>query len=177
MAARPIATLSSRMCCLRLAWLDDGQAFSQMRSRRATTMGGPGASGDLALNNLMQACLAVSDDHEARVNGAYFYLQKRCEAAAAAPRPDAAGWSSRLLPRRLRRSVSVKCQRMRPSLWARPTLFPARGRDTGGPRKLRMLQRRANRTNGCVWSSRCFSARRQGRSCETEALPRGRAKN
>ena len=42
----------------------------------ATKMGGPGAPDDLALGSVTQTWLAVSDDAEARVSGAYFYHQR-----------------------------------------------------------------------------------------------------
>ena len=45
----------------------------------ATKMGGPGAPDDLSLGSATQAWLAVSDDAEALVSGAFFYHQRLCE--------------------------------------------------------------------------------------------------
>jgi NAD(P)-dependent dehydrogenase (short-subunit alcohol dehydrogenase family) len=50
----------------------------------ATRMGGPGAPDDLVLGSLTQAWLAVSNDPEAVVTGAYFHHQRRTEAHPAA---------------------------------------------------------------------------------------------
>ena len=46
----------------------------------ATKMGGPGAPDDLAQGSVTQAWLAVSDDPDALVSGAFFYHQHRSEA-------------------------------------------------------------------------------------------------
>lgn len=45
----------------------------------ATKMGGPGAPDDLSLGSVTQAWLAVSDDTDALVSGAFFYHQRPCE--------------------------------------------------------------------------------------------------
>lgn len=45
----------------------------------ATKMGGPGAPDDLQAAPKTQVWLAVSDEPEATVSGAYFYHMKRCE--------------------------------------------------------------------------------------------------
>jgi NAD(P)-dependent dehydrogenase (short-subunit alcohol dehydrogenase family) len=50
----------------------------------ATKMGGPGAPDDLDAAPRTQAWLAVSQDSAARVSGAYFFHQKRRQAAPAA---------------------------------------------------------------------------------------------
>lgn len=47
-----------------------------------TKMGGPGATDDLRLGHVTQEWLATSDDPEARTSGAYWYHQRRAEAAA-----------------------------------------------------------------------------------------------
>src|ERR1700733_5132481 len=53
-----------------------------------TRMGGPGAPDDLGQAHLTQAWLAVGDDREARVTGAYFYHKTRRDPHPAVTRAD-----------------------------------------------------------------------------------------